>query len=172
MRPGTLPGVRRGHGARSPLGSRVHLRQVVEADLPVLFEHQRDPDAVTMAHFPPRDRDAFMIHWRTRVLGSPTSTPRTIEVDGQVAGYVASWQPAEGPRELGYWLGRAYWGRGIASEAVKAFLSSCEPRRPLMALVAAHNVASRRVLEKCGFVAVGEPVIGADGVGEVTLRLA
>jgi RimJ/RimL family protein N-acetyltransferase len=52
------------------------------------------------------------------------------------------------------------------------FLSSCEARRPLMALVAAPNVASRRVLEKCGFVAVGESVLGADGVGELSLRLA
>lgn len=149
----------------------MRLRHVVDANLPVLFEHQCDPDAATMAHFPPRDRKAFLIHWRTRIIGSPATTPRIIDVDGLVAGYVTSWQPAEGPRELGYWLGRAYWGRGIASEAVKTFLSSSEKRRPLVALVAAHNVASRRVLEKCGFVAVGEAVIGADGVGEVTLRL-
>lgn len=55
---------------------------------------------------------------------------------------------------LGYWLGRAYWGRGIASEAVK-LLSAYALRerglRRLEAYVFAPNVVSARVLEKCGF---------------------
>lgn len=152
-------------------GSRMRLRDVIEADLPALFEQQRDPLAVAMAHFPPRQWDAFLIHWRTRIMNSPTSTARIIDVDGEVAGYVASWQLAEGPREVGYCLGRAYWGKGIATQALRTFLSQHEARRPLAAVVSADNVASRRVLEKCGFEAVGEPALAADGVVEVTLRL-
>ncbi len=41
----------------------VQLRDVAEGDLPVFFEHQRDPVANRMAGFPPRDRDAFVAHW-------------------------------------------------------------------------------------------------------------
>jgi RimJ/RimL family protein N-acetyltransferase len=147
------------------------LREVLEADLLVLFEQQRDPEAVQMAHFPPREHDAFFAHWRTNVLGNSSNLARVIEVDGEVAGYVASWQPREGAREVGYWLGRAYWGRGIASAALAAFLSADERTRPLVACVVAHNTASRRVLEKSGFVAIVEPVVAPDGVREVLFRL-
>jgi RimJ/RimL family protein N-acetyltransferase len=43
-----------------------------------------------------------------------------------------------------------FWGRGVATEALSAFLG-LEPVRPLYAGVAKHNVASIRVLQKCGF---------------------
>jgi len=43
-------------------------RDVIETDLPVFFEHQRDPEATAMADFPARDREAFDAHWE-RVLG-------------------------------------------------------------------------------------------------------
>src|SRR5580704_590943 len=128
----------------------MRLRQVVEADLPLFFEQQRDPEAATMAAFEPREREAFMTHWHDRILGNPESTVRTIDVDGEVAGNIVSWQPTEGERAVGYYLGRAYWGRGVATAALAAFLASHEKRRPLVAIVAEHNVASRRVLEKCG----------------------
>jgi Acetyltransferase (GNAT) domain len=49
-----------------------------------------------------------------------------------------------------YWIGRSYWGKGIASDALNAFLV-VDLSRPLHARVASDNVASRRVLEKCGF---------------------
>ena len=51
----------------------VWLRDVVEADLEVLFAQQDDPEANRRASFPARSRDAFMTHWHTRVLGDPTS---------------------------------------------------------------------------------------------------
>lgn len=56
--------------------------------------------------------------------------------------------------EIGYWLGRAYWGRGLMTEAVNwivpyAFETFGFSR--LFATVFAPNAASRRVLEKCGF---------------------
>jgi RimJ/RimL family protein N-acetyltransferase len=72
-----------------------------------------------------------------------------VTVDGAVAGNIGSWT-AEGKREVGYWIDRAFWGRGVATEALSAFLG-LEPVRPLYAGVAKHNVASIRVLQKCGF---------------------
>jgi RimJ/RimL family protein N-acetyltransferase len=49
-----------------------------------------------------------------------------------------------------YWIGRSHWGKGIATNALKALLA-VDRSRPLYARVAADNVASLRVLEKCGF---------------------
>jgi RimJ/RimL family protein N-acetyltransferase len=74
---------------------------------------------------------------------------RVIVVDDEVAGTIGSWgEPGE--REVTYWIGRSYWGKGIATDALNAFLA-VERSRPLHARVASDNVASRRVLEKCGF---------------------
>ena len=134
----------------------VRLRRVTDTDLAVFYEHQRDPEATSMAAFPSREWEAFVAHWR-RILVDETVRTRTVLADGDVAGNVVSF--VQGPeREVGYWIGRAFWGRGVASRALAAFLG-IETRRPLTAHVAKHNVASRRVLEKCGFSVCGEAVV-------------
>lgn len=142
------------------------LRNVVEGDLHVFFEHQRDPEATSMAVFPAREWDAFLSHWRHNVLGNPANETRTILVDDQVAGYVASWQQ-DGIRLVAYWVGKEYWGRGVARSALDEFLSTHEHHRPIHAYVALANTRSIRVLEKCGFQRVGEPAVGPDEVAEV-----
>lgn len=142
------------------------LRNVVEDDLPTFFEHQRDLEATSMAAFPPRELDAFMSHWRHKVLGERANEARTILVDDQVAGYVASWEQ-DGRRLVAYWIGREYWGRGVAPSALEEFLKTHEHHRPIHAYVALSNARSIRVLEKCGFQRVGEPTVGPDGVAEV-----
>jgi RimJ/RimL family protein N-acetyltransferase len=130
-------------------GFDMMLRDVTQDDLPIFFEHQKDPAANRMADFPAREWDAFMAHWRTNVLGDASARKKTIVVDGQVAGNVVSWQQAD-KRLVGYWIGREYWGRGVATAAL-AELLRYEMTRPLYAYVAAHNLGSIRVLEKCGF---------------------
>ena len=130
------------------MSGTISLREVRDADLPSLFEHQRDPESVRMADFPARDHEAFLAHW-ARIRADGVNLQRTIEVDGQVAGTVLSF-PRDGVREVGYWIDRALWGRGIATRALAAFLE-VERTRPLYAGVAKHNAGSVRVLEKCGF---------------------
>jgi RimJ/RimL family protein N-acetyltransferase len=148
----------------------LELRDVTEADLPTLFEHQREPEANRVAAVPGRDREAFFAHWRTRVLPDPTARKQAIVADGALVGNVVSW--AAGPERLvGYWIGSAHWGRGFATAALRAFLATQERARPLHAHVAVHNVGSMRVLEKCGFRPVGEPVTGEDGITELVMRL-
>ena len=98
---------------------------------------------------------------------------RAIVVDAEVAGTIGSWgEPGE--REVTYWIGRSYWGRGIATCALNAFLT-VDSSRPLHARVAYDNVASRRVLEKCGFRVVGTDRGFAEArsreIEEVVLRL-
>jgi RimJ/RimL family protein N-acetyltransferase len=125
------------------------LRDVVESDLPVFFEHQQDPEATAMADFPARDRDAFDTHW-ARILADDTLTKKTIVVEGQVAGNAVSWSQ-DGRRLVGYWLGREFWGKGLATRALAELVVELGTR-PLHAYVARTNIGSIRVLEKCGFV--------------------
>src|SRR5256885_17038561 len=128
---------------------RVLLREVVDSELPIFFEHQRDPEAVRLAAFPSRDHDAFMTHW-AKLRREPSNIIRTIVCDGQVAGNIGSWI-AEDKRLIGYWVGRELWGRGVATAALAAFVTEVK-ERPLPAFVAKHNVGSIRRLAKCEFV--------------------
>lgn len=131
----------------------MRLRRVRESDLDLFYGHQADPAAFRMASFPPRDRDAFMAHWH-ELLRDDSVVVRTVLADGCVAGNVMSFLRGE-TREVGYWLGREHWGRGIATVALRRFLR-VDGTRPLFAGVSRHNIASRRVLEKCGFALARE----------------
>lgn len=126
----------------------VRLRTVEDRDLDVFFDHQADPQAVAMAAFPARDKDQFAAHW-AKLRADDTLVVRTIVADGAVAGNIGSWQD-NGQQLLGYWVGREYWGRGVATQAL-ALLVDEVAIRPLYAHVVTHNVGSIRVLEKCGF---------------------
>ena len=131
----------------------IRLRAVIEDDLPIFFEHQIDPDAVAMAAHLPRDQDAFQAHW-TELLAKESVIKKTILFDDLVVGYIMSFVYF-GVREVGYWIGKEYWGQGIATRALLEFLDQV-PLRPLRASAAKHNRGSLRVLEKCGFRLVGE----------------
>jgi RimJ/RimL family protein N-acetyltransferase len=149
----------------------VSLRPVAEPDLEAFYEQQADPASVAMAAVPAREREDHFRHWR-EVLADGSANVRTIVVDGEVAGHVVSFlRDGVGDREVGYWIASSMWGRGVASAALALFLEE-EPRRPLIATVADHNPASRRVLEKCGFTVTAHvPNAKGDGVDEVHLRL-
>jgi RimJ/RimL family protein N-acetyltransferase len=128
------------------------LRDVVESDLDTFFEHQCDPVANEMAIFPARDRESFDAHWG-RILADDSVTNKTIVLEGEVAGNIACWRQ-EGRRFVGYWIGREFWGKGLATRALRELTVELSDR-PLYAWVASSNVGSIRVLEKCGFIRVG-----------------
>lgn len=117
-----------------------------------------------MAAFPSRERAAFDAHWANNILGEPTAVMQTILFGERVAGYIGSWFQ-DGARLVGYWIGREYWGNGVATEAL-ARLLQVVTTRPLHAHVAVRNVASMRVLEKCGFRREREEWVEAGG-GEI-----
>ncbi|GAA4338369.1 GNAT family N-acetyltransferase [Streptomyces venetus] len=112
-----------------------------------------DPEALHMAAFTPKDpsdRDTFDAHWAR--IRSSADVVRTVLADGDVVGSAAVYGVA-GEREVTYWVDRAYWGKGIATAALRALLTEV-PERPLYARAATDNAGSLRVLEKCGFRAV------------------
>ena len=142
------------------------LRDVVEDDLPVFFEQQLDPKAVEMAAFPSRERQAFFDHWH-RTMRDDACVLRTIVSDGEVVGNMLSWE-REGKRLVGYWLGREFWGRGLATRALAEFVEELSVR-PLYAEVATTNAGSIRVLEKCGFIRIGTEIEQTEEFGELEL---
>ena len=103
-----------------------------------------------------------MAHWN-RILEDKSVVKKTILLQGEVAGSVVSFVHA-GEREVGYWTGREFWGRDVATRALAEFLR-LEARRPLYADVARHNAASIRVLENCGFR------VSAENPGDLTFKL-
>ncbi|ORT57561.1 GNAT family N-acetyltransferase [Streptomyces sp. CB03238] len=145
----------------------VTLRNVRESDLPVFFSHTSDPESNRVAAFTcedPTDRAYFDAHW-ARVLASD-AVVRTVLADGEVVGHAAVYGPPD-EREVTYFIGRAHWGRGIATAALRALLDVV-PVRPLHARAAADNKGSIRVLEKCGFSVVGHDRGFAHARGEET----
>lgn len=144
------------------------LREVVESDLPVLFEHQSDPVANRMAAFPARDREAFMAHW-AKILADDKVVSRTVLFRDQVAGNILCFDQS-GRRLVGYWLGKHFWGKGIATRALSEFLAEVRVR-PLHAHVVRHNVGSIRVLEKCGFTLSEDDKAPASSGGEAVEEL-
>jgi RimJ/RimL family protein N-acetyltransferase len=128
------------------------LRDVAEADLPVFLEHQLDAQANAMVGSVPRTKEEFLEHW-ARTSKDPRNRRLAVVCDGVLAGYVGSFDRLE-KREVCYWLGREFWGKGIATRALGELLKR-EKARPLYARVAKGNIGSIRVLEKCGFARVG-----------------
>ncbi|GAA4579619.1 GNAT family N-acetyltransferase [Planotetraspora phitsanulokensis] len=127
----------------------VRLRDVDEADLSLFFEHEHDPETVRRSKFTPREREAFMNHWTTRVLGDPTVFVQTVTVDGTPAGNIVAWWEQD-RRFIGYVFGREFWGRGVGTRALTLFLEQ-EKARPLYADPYKDNAGSVRLLGRCGF---------------------
>jgi RimJ/RimL family protein N-acetyltransferase len=144
----------------------ITIREVETSDLDTFYEHQLDPEAIRMAAFVGKDlkdKAAFDAHW-DKILNSPQMTPRTIVAEGQVAGYIGCYPHGE---RLGvtYWLGREFWGRGLATRALKRMLQLVADR-PISARAATDNLGSIRVLQKCGFKIIGNDTGFANGRGE------
>ncbi|QTD97733.1 Acetyltransferase (GNAT) family protein [Streptomyces cyanogenus] len=128
----------------------ITLRAVEDDDLAAFHRQMTDPEAARMAAFGPEDpydREAFAAYWQR--MRNSSCLLRTVLADGRVAGTAAVYGVV-GEREVTYWIDRAYWGRGVATAALRALLAEV-PERPLYARAAADNGASLRVLEKCGF---------------------
>ena len=148
----------------------IELRPVEVSDLDAFYEFQADPEAVAMAVFGgSRDRETHFEVWTTKIMVNPDGVARTVLVDGTVAGNMLCWSN-DGERYVGYWIGREFWGRGVATEALGLFVREI-PERPLTALVVVTNPGSQRVLEKNGFVRIEQRPSPDDGIEEFVYRL-
>lgn len=128
------------------------MRDVEPADIPTLFQNECDPDAIAMAVVYPRSAEEFAAHW-AKLLNDRSVVAKAILVDGTLVGYVSCFK-LDGKDAVGYWIAKPYWGRGVATRALGLLLDEISVR-PLHARVARHNVASIRVLQRCGFTITG-----------------
>lgn len=146
----------------------ITLREVEAADLEHFFQHQLDPEAIRMAAFvndDRKDRMVFNAHWN-KILKTSPNINRTIVAEGEVVGYIACFPQGEN-REVTYWLGRDFWGRGLATQALTLMLRLVAAR-PILGRAATDNIGSIRVLQKCGFKIIGKDKGFAKGRGEDT----
>lgn len=127
----------------------IRIRDVTAHDFPRMYEMQLDPESNRMAVTNARSAEAFDTHWRT-ALQDPDVAAKVILIDDEVVGYVSRFQNAGAPN-VGYWIGREHWGKGLASRGLELLLQEVKTR-PLFAQAATSNLASLRVLQKCGFV--------------------
>jgi len=134
--------------------TKIILRPVLETDLKILFEQQLEREAVAMSAYPSKDSGEFMRHW-DGILKNKDITSRTIMYKDKIAGHIICWKEGKFEQRVGYWIGKQFWGRGIAASALMEFLQQVKIR-PLYAQVANHNPASKRVLEKNGFTVLDE----------------
>jgi ribosomal-protein-alanine N-acetyltransferase len=137
------------------LNKKVKLRQTEISDLETLYQFQLDEEANFLAAFTSNDsanRESYIKKY-TPFLGNPTINMQTILLNGTIAGSLAKFE-IDGEAEVTYWIDKKYWGTGVATTALKDFLTT-EKTRPIRGRVAFDNIGSRRVLEKCGFLKIG-----------------
>ncbi len=133
---------------------------MVESDLSIFFEQQLDPEANRMAAFTskdPADMAAFLAHW-SNIMSDDTKVVRTILLDERIVGHIASYTDQEfGKPEVTYWIGKKYWGKGMATAALLKFLgvtrnrqSTHVLRKTILPLVVSCRNANSRLWEKGG----------------------
>ncbi len=133
----------------------IQLRPTEVSDLDVLFQFQADKDGGYMAAFMPKnptDKSAYIAKYK-KLLSDPGVNNQTIILDNTIVGSIAKFV-IEGDAEITYWIDKKFWGQGIATKALKQFLTM-ETTSPVLGRTAFDNFGSQKVLEKCGFVKIG-----------------
>lgn len=142
--------------------SRLILRPWRETDAPALFRYASDPDIGPVAGWTPHASVEESLRIIRTVFAAPEIYAVVLKESGEPVGscgimfpdglHSADMQP--GHAEIGYWIGKPYWGQGLIPEAVRALLARSFNELKLEAVWCGYydgNVKSRRVIEKCGF---------------------
>jgi RimJ/RimL family protein N-acetyltransferase len=124
----------------------VSLRPLEDRDLDTIYQQVTDPESVRMAAFTAEDqtdRRAFL-NRMSRVRADTSASNRVIDVDGAIAGTIASFR-IDDQLEVTYWVDRTHWRKGVASAALHILLAETV-ERPVYARAASDNLGSLRVL--------------------------
>ena len=125
-------------------------------DLERLFEFQKQKEGIYLAAFTasdPCDKEAYLSKFE-KILKDPKIQNYTIFLNNTIVGSIAKF-PLDGKIEITYWIDRDFWGKGIASESLGKLIEM-ESDRPIYGRVAFDNLASQKVLKKCGFIRITE----------------
>lgn len=151
--------------------ARLRLRPLARGDMPRVVELAGVPEvALKTASIPyPYALDQGYA-WFDQMANDGVLLPFVIEDREDAVVGMVGLIPERGTRpvEIGYWLGTSYWGRGYMAEAVDALVPfgfAHFATRRIIGSVFAGNDASRRVLERCGFVRYGRGTYPAPARG-------
>lgn len=157
--------------------ARLVLRRAVAADVLAIHAIMSSPEAMrywaTLPHSSMAETEAWFAE--QFFSGDPGRDEWVVALDGRVVGNVGIWKMPE----FGFIFHPDVWGRGLATEAARAFLDhafAAHPTHAITADVDPANAASLRVLNKLGFVETGRAdntfLIGGQWFGSVYLSLA
>lgn len=142
--------------------ARLILRPWQESDADSLFKYAGDPAIGPIAGWPPHTSAQHSLEIIRTVFSAPETYAVVLKETGEPVGscgimstdglHSATMKPGE--TEIGYWIGKPYWGQGLIPEAVNALLQRCFNELALDAVWCGYydgNIKSKRVCEKCGF---------------------
>ena len=147
---------------------RILLRPWCEEDAEVLFKWASDPDVGPRAGWPPHKSVEESREIIRTVFQNDTTWAIVLKGAGVVGaiGYGPSCDcnlPARDDEPIaGYWVAKPYWNQGICTEALRLMTDHIRQTTEIKSLISGHfidNLASGRVMEKCGFVPTGETCI-------------
>lgn len=140
---------------------RLLLRPWAEADAAELYKYAKDPDIGPIAGWPPHTGVENSREIIRTVLSAPETYAVVLKSTGEPVGSVGimfgenSSAPMQANEaEIGYWIGKPHWGKGLIPEAVKALIVRCFEDLGCSAVWCGYydgNEKSKRVQEKCGF---------------------
>lgn len=148
----------RRNGLEKPIKTRrLVLRTLAPGDAADMARLAGDWDVARMtARIPYPYSEALAVQWMQTL--EPGEHVRAITLKGALIGAVGYMPQADGSAEIGYWIGKPWWGQGYATESARALVHYCFTTAGYARLTCAHfvdNEASGRVVEKLGFARVG-----------------
>ena len=140
---------------------RLILRPWADSDAQTLFEYARDPDVGPIAGWPPHQNVQESLDVIRHVLNGPEAYAICLKPEDRPIGAIelklnghTDMTERDDACELGYWLGKPFWGRGIMPEAAREMLRHAFEDLNMTKVWCGYydgNAKSRRVQEKCGF---------------------
>lgn len=141
---------------------RLVLRPWQESEAEILFKYACDPDVGPIAGWLPHTSVEYSLEIIRTIFAAPETYAVVLKETGEPIGSCGimyadglhSADMADGEAEIGYWLGKPYWGQGLIPEAVKALLARSFNELRLKTVWCGYydgNIKSKRICEKCGF---------------------
>lgn len=142
--------------------ARLILRPWKESDAESLYRYAQDPAIGPAAGWPPHTSVENSLEVIRTIFSAPETYAVVLKETGEPIGSIGimlgnrqhSAEKQEHEAELGYWIGKPYWGKGLIPEAVEGLLEHCFVTLKLNAVWCGYyegNIKSRRVMDKCGF---------------------
>ena len=149
--------------------SRILLRPWRESDAETLYKYASDPEVGPRAGWPPHQSVEESLEIIRTIFHSDTmwavewkATGEAIGCVGYLPATASNLEIADDQCEVGYWIARPYWGKGICTEAMRLVVDYCFRVKGFTILWGTYfpdNPASGRVMEKCGFRDTGRETV-------------